>query len=635
VSEKTDSDRKGRSARARPESGAPPASVVRRVLEESSDLFLLLGPKGTVEWAGAGVARFLGKEHEACLGVPFASLAHPEDRERTQRALQGWIADPDARHAPFENRLVVAGGSSRPVVWSITVIAGKGGKVTGVALIAREATQQKRYEQAILESDARHRALLKGVLDPLITIDLYGIIQSVSDSVEPVFGYRPDELVGRNISVLMPEPYRSEHDGYLENYRATGQTWILGRTREFDVIHKSGEAIACELSVARVDIPGQAEPLFTGSFRDIRRRRAAEAALREREQRLRAIFDQEYQLVGLLDPAGRVIEANKASLDLIGARREDVIGRFYPDTPWWTGSPEQRQRLLEAIPRVLGGEFVRYELEFSDQNGVFHTLDFSLKPVRDAQGDVVMMIPEGRDITELKRAQTAEHQMLRALAEVGESAAVLAHEIKNPITAVNFALKAVADRLGEDSREVIEDLAFRMKHLERKLRGTLSFVKPIALELGLCDSLALLRAPVEILKPELNEVGVTVDLDPRSESVEFPADRARLQDVLVNLVRNAAQATGGGGKIRLSSCATAAEQVELVVEDDGPGIPRDRRETLFKPFVTTRAEGTGLGLAICRRIVEEHGGRITVGDSPLGGARFVVRLPLRSREGDA
>jgi len=635
VSEKTDPDRQVEPTRTRPESGAPPAAVIRRVLEESSDLFLLIGSEGEVDWAGAGVARFLGREHEDCVGVPFASLAHPNDRERTQRALQGWIVDPEGRHAPFENRLVVAGGSSRPVVWSITVISNKAGAVTGVALIAREATQQKRYEQAILESDARHRALLKGVLDPLITIDLYGIVQSVSDSVRPVFGYRPDELVGRNISILMPEPYCHEHDGYLERYRATGETRILGRTREFEVIHKSGEAIACELSVARVDIPGQAEPLFTGSFRDVRRRKAAEAALREREQRLRAIFDQEYQHVGLLDTAGRMIEANQASLDLIGARREDVIGRPYHDTPWWTDSPESRQKLLEAIPRVLKGEFVRFESEFSDENGVFHIIDFSLKPVCDAQGEVVMMIPEGRDITEFKRAQAAEHQLLRALAEVGESAAVLAHEIKNPITAVNFALKAVADRLGEDSREVIEDLAFRMKHLERKLRGTLSFVKPIALEPVECNSLALLRAPIEILKPELIEVGTTVDIDPHSPSIDFPADQALLQDVLVNLVRNASQAAGGGGQIRLSCRSTSAGQVELSVEDDGPGIPEDRRETLFKPFVTTRAEGTGLGLAICRRIVEEHGGRIAVGDSPLGGARFVVRLPLRCRESDA
>jgi PAS domain S-box-containing protein len=629
VSKQADPDRKsGRSA-------APSASAIRRVLEESSDLFLLLGPDGAVRWAGAGVGRFLGRNPEEIVGTEFASLAHLEDRERSQRALQGWMGDPEGFHAPFENRLLARGGLFRPVVWSITVLTSPQGKVTGLAAIARDTTQQKRFEQALLESDARHRALLKGVLDPLITIDLQGIIHSVSDSVEPVFGYRPDELVGRNISILMPEPYRSEHDGYLDRYRATGKTRILGRTREFDVIHKDGEAIACELSVARVDIPGQAEPLFTGSFRDTRRRKAAEAALREREQRLRAIFDQEFQHVGLLDPAGRLIETNQASLDLIGARREDVVGKPYPDTPWWADSPESRKKLLEAIPRVLAGEFVRFESEFSDENGAFHIIDFSLKPVRDSNGEVVMMIPEGRDITELKRAQKSEHQMLRALAEVGESAALLAHEIKNPITAVNFALKAVADKLGEDSREVIEDLAQRMQHLERKLRGTLSFVKPIALDPVECNSLALLRAPVEILKPELVSIGVLVDIDPHSLSASFVADQALIQDVLVNLVRNAGQAVSPGGRIELSSRSAPTGQIELIVEDDGPGIPEDSRETLFKPFVTTRAEGTGLGLAICRRIVEEHGGRIAVGDSPMGGARFVVRLPQHCREIDA
>ncbi|MCB9915643.1 MAG: PAS domain S-box protein [Planctomycetes bacterium] len=606
-----------------------PCEVQRGVLELRSDFLLLLEPDGRVRWWGEGAREFLGGGHEPARS--FAELAHPDDRERTQRALGGWAAGRGNAAPILENRVRTHGGRVRPVAWSITPVR-EGERVTGLLCLGRDITPQKQYENALMESDARHRALLKGVHDPLITIDLNGLIQSASDSVEPVFGYRPDELVGRNIRVLLPEPYRSEHDGYLETYRATRVTNILGTTREFTVVHKSGEELPIELSVARVDIPGQAEPLFTGSFRDIRRRKAAEAALREREQRLRAIFDQEFQLVGLLDAAGTLLETNRASLSLVGCKREDVVGRFYPDTPWWQGSEASRQRLIEAIPRVLAGGFERFEVEHTDRSGVVHVIDFSLKPVFDADGNVTHMIPEGRDISELKRVQESEHQLLRALAEVGESAAVMAHEIKNPITAVNFALKAVADRLGEDSREVIEDLSDRMQHLERKLRGTLSFVRPLDLHPQRVETRELLGRVQALLKAEMTRAQVTLELDARSPDLAFQADRARVEDVLVNLVRNASQAVGAGGRVVVSCRPAEPGQVELVVDDDGPGIPEDKRAHLFKPFVTTRSEGTGLGLAICRRIVEAHGGRVAIQDGPLGGARFVVRLPRRCRD---
>ena len=609
--------------------------ALRRFLDVGEDLFLLLDPEGCIRAAGNATRRFLGREPEECLGLEFASLSHPDDRERSQRVFGGWVAQAESVHGQLESRVVCRAGQVRPVSWSATILRDEQGIVTGVGCMAREITQQKRFEMALLESEARHRALLKGVLDPLVTIDLQGIVQSASDSVEPVFGYRPAEIVGRNISFLMPEPHVRLHNSYLENYRATGVTKILGQTREFEVLHKDGTLIVCELSVSRIDIPGQAEPLFTGSFRDIRLRKQAEAALRERESRLSAIFDQEFQLVGLLDLDGNLLDVNRASLQMIGVEPADVIGKFFPDTPWWGVNSRDRQRLIDALPRVRAGEFVRFEAEHCDTDGVVHTIDFSLKPVRDEDGQVVMMIPEGRDITSLRRAVESERQLLRALAEVGESAAVLAHEIKNPITAVNFALKAVADQLGEDSREVIEDLAERMQHLERRLRGTLSFVKPLHLTPTPLETRSLLEDVLSALDGELASLGVQAEIDPLCASVDFSGDLGRLEDVVINLVRNASQAVGDGGRIQLSAREGARGQVELLVDDDGPGIPESQRETLFKPFVTTRAEGTGLGLAICRRIVREHGGRMRVTDSPLGGARFVVRLPLKCREQDA
>jgi two-component system sensor kinase FixL len=347
--------------------------------------------------------------------------------------------------------------------------------------------------------DSVAKAILAGVLDPLVIINDRGTVLTASDSLERIFGYAPAELIGRNVRLLMPEPHRSRHDGYLERYRQTGDTNILGRTREFEVVRKDGGRILCELSVSRVDAPGAAGPLFTGSF---------------------------------------------------------------------------------------------------------------------------------RDITEKRRAQEQEQRVLKTLAQLGESAAMLAHEIKTPITAVNLALRTVAKKLGEDDQEVLEDLVVRLARVERTIRQTLSFAKPIGLAMGDVESNSLLKRAIDLASREISKKDVRAEVEPSSRSIVFRGDLALLEEAVLNLVHNAVHALESGGRIRLSARVVDAGSFDLVVEDDGPGVPESIRDELFKPFFTTRKYGTGLGLAIVKRTVEEHGGTIRVGSSALGGALFAIRLPF-------
>ena len=369
-----------------------------------------------------------------------------------------------------------------------------------LAATLREASARRAIEAALEQSEARFRALLSSLLDPTVAIDAHGTIQTASESVERVLGWKPADLIGRNVKVLIPEPHHSAHDGYLAEYRRTGKTNILGRTREFEVVRRDGSLVTCGLSVARADLPGGPGPLFIGSF---------------------------------------------------------------------------------------------------------------------------------RDMTELKAAQKAETAMLRSLATIGESAAVLAHEIKNPITAVSVALRAVAEHLGEDHKAVLEDLVARMKRLEHLMRRTLSFSRPIQLRPVEFDAGRLLRAVVENLQGPIRQSGSDVRVDVDGE-IRLRADPNLLGDLVTNLVSNAIEARKAPARIVLSAEPADEAAVLLTVDDDGPGIPADQRESVFKPFVTSKIDGTGLGLAICRKIVEEHGGTIRIEESRLGGARFEIRIPTQT-----
>ena len=128
-------------------------------------------------------------------------------------------------------------------------------------------------------SEARSKSLMASSLDPLITINARGIVQTASDSVETVLGWKPNELIGRNVNVLMPEPYRSEHDGYLENYRRTGLSKLLGKSRELAAARRDGRVIPATVTLWRVDLPDQSEPMFMGTIRDITERIRSEAEL--------------------------------------------------------------------------------------------------------------------------------------------------------------------------------------------------------------------------------------------------------------------------------------------------------------------------------------------------------------------
>lgn len=608
-------------------------SLLGSFLDSTDDLCLILDPRLRLSWTNAATGCYLGFTREALIGRSWLDFVAEGDRDLTAREIRAGLElerDPLLR---FESRLMHADGTARDVQWVLHPLSNPHGDLAGLACHGRDLTQERRVENALRRSDVRAQAVMAAMLDPMISIDEAGTIQGASDSVERVFGYAPLELVGQNIKVLMPEPHRSRHDGYLEHYRRTGETAIIGRTREFEVVRKDGEHIVCALSVSRA-LPGDGQaPVFTGTFRDVTELRRSTQALAESERRFHALFDHAFEYLGLLAPDGTVLDVNQTALDAIDRTRTDVVGRPFWEAPWWSYSTQMRERVKSAVSAVAAGEFVRFEASQPLPGGALIEIDFSLKPVKDETGQVVLLISEGRNVSELKAAQRTETAMLRAFATIGESAALLAHEIKNPITAVHVALRAVATELGEDHRVILEDLIARMKRLEEMMRRTLSFAKPLALHLCPCDAEDLFRATQHHLRSSIEGSSAHVDARVAPGGVHFLADPSLMQDVLSNLVTNALEAQSNGVHVTLSSACADDGSILLSVEDDGPGVPRSLRESLFKPFVTTKSRGNGLGLAICRKIVEEHGGTLDLAEGQASGARFEIRLPAKNKLG--
>jgi signal transduction histidine kinase len=237
----------------------------------------------------------------------------------------------------------------------------------------------------------------------------------------------------------------------------------------------------------------------------------------------------------------------------------------------------------------------------------------------------------------IERLQQSQRQALRAeqLAAVGQMAAGLAHELRNPLTSMKLLVQAAAEHNAAHalSRRDLGVLEEEITRLERLIQTFLDFARPPHLEKQTFAIQSMLEQLVDLVSARAEQQDIRLQTELPSEPVVVRADRGQIRQVVLNLLLNAFEAVAQGGEVRVRLGALSSERwLTLRVEDTGPGLPPRLGQEIFEPFVSTKETGLGLGLSICKRIVEAHGGEIDGGDRPEGGAWFTVRLPLFQME---
>ena len=348
-------------------------------------------------------------------------------------------------------------------------------------------------------AEARWRAVIDAAVDGIIVIDARGRIEAFNAAAEKMFDYTERELVGKNISLLMPEPYRSQHDGYIDHHLKTGEKKIIGIGRAVNGLRRDGHIFPLHLSVGEFEIDGQKH--FTGILHDLSQR------------------------------------------------------------------TELEERLREAT----------------------------------------------------------------ALARLGEMAAVIAHEVKNPLAAVRGAVQVIGSRLPAQSNDgaIIKEIIARLDALNDLIQDLLVFARPPAPKLGRVDLKALIDSVVTLLKRDPAYHALVIDVV--GAAPPALADANLLTIAVQNLLINAAQAQQGKGEIRVTlSVQDSLSRIEIA--DHGPGIPAEIRAALFRPFKTTKARGTGLGMATAKRLLESQSGMIEVDCPAPGGTVITLLIPTAPAE---
>jgi two-component system sensor kinase FixL len=371
-------------------------------------------------------------------------------------------------------------------------------------------------EADLREREAHLRSVLDTVPDAMIVIDGKGLIRSFSAPAIRLFGYNEHEAIGKNVSMLMPSPYREQHDGYLARYFATGERRIIGRGRVVVGLRKDGSTFPLELAVGELE--GAGGRAFTGFIRDLTER-------------------------------------------------------------------QETQRRLQDL-----------------QSELIHMSRFSA---------------------------------------MGEMASTLAHELNQPLTAVASYLngcrrlltgtESVHNLMLRDAIDRAAEQALRAGQIIRRLR---QFVSRGETERHIENLATLIEEASALALVGIKETGVRVSFDFDARAGFVLVDKIQIQQVVLNLIRNAIEAMQETSRrdLMISTAQQEGDMVEISVADTGPGIAPEITTQLFQPFVTTKPHGMGVGLSISRTIIEAHGGRLWVQPNPTGGTIFHLTLKALSRE---
>lgn len=231
-------------------------------------------------------------------------------------------------------------------------------------------------------------------------------------------------------------------------------------------------------------------------------------------------------------------------------------------------------------------------------------------------------------------------EMLQAehLATMGELAAGVAHEIRNPLAGIAGAIEIIGNDVPLDhpDREILDDLRQEVRRIEKVLNDLLAYARPKAPQFGMADLKETVARTLQFARQQIGSKNVEFSIQIPSPLPRFRMDPEQLQQVLLNLVLNGIQALDQEGKITIqakvlsgSGTPNRPNYIEVSVSDTGAGVPRDLMEKIFRPFYTTKRGGTGLGLSLCRRIISQHGGTLTAESEVNKGSRFIIRLPMR------
>lgn len=498
---------------------------------------------------------------------------------------------------------------------------------------------------SVRESEERFRSVIDTVVDGIIVISDRGIIESCNASTQRIFGYAPEEMTGRNISMLMPEPYHSQHDGYLEHYLKTGVAKIIGIGRVVTGLRKDGSTFPMELSVGEMHKGKQRK--FTGMVHDISERKRAEEALHETLGLQHAILHGASHAIISTAVDGTILSFNPAAEKMLGYRAEELVGVASPGIFHLPQEVVARAKILSDemgvniepgfevfVAKSRLGSIAENEWTYVRKDGSHLPVLLSVTALRDEHHEITGFLGIASDISERKKMDRLKNEFV----------STVSHELRTPLTSIRGSLGLVAGGVaGEISAQArtLIDIAYKnSERLVRLINDILDVEKiesgRMEMDLKRQDLMKLIEQAIEANRSYGDSYGVSFMITEGLPGTQVNVDHDRLMQVMANLLSNAAKFSPAGGKVEIA-VGKGKRGVRVSVTDKGAGIPLAFHERIFQKFSqadssdTRQKGGTGLGLSISKAIIENMGGEIGFESTGGTGAMFYFELPSEDK----
>ena len=571
-------------------------------LEESSDIITVLDEDGIITYQSPAVERILGYEPEELVGRNGFDLIHPDDVDEVHDTFIDLSARP-GETATVEGRFEASDGE-----WHWLEIRGTNqlghDAINGIVTNNRDITERKAHQRELEQTNTVLSTLFETLPVGILAEDADRNVLAVNDHLFDLFELpgSPEEIDGEDCEQIAEQVSELFVDSSQFVERINELVTTREPTDNEEIALQDGRTF--ERSYRPIELPDGDGHLWV--YKDI-------SEQKEQWQRYEAVFNHTYQFTGLLKPDGRVLEANDTVLEFSGLDREDVLGQKVWEAQLFPHSTESRDPVKSAVERAADGEFVRHELVIQGANREA-VVDFSMRPVTDKQGNVILLVPEGREITERKERERA---LQRERDRLDEFSGVVSHDLQSPLNVAKGRLELAQEECDSEHLAAIETALDRIE----RITGDVLWLAREGRDVGSMDAIVLLDtiesawsiASDRAAHTELRYAGDDLS------TVTIEADDDRLCQLLENLFRNAIEHGGDDVTVTVGTVDDG-----FYVEDDGPGIPADRRDDVFSAGYSTSEEGTGFGLSIVKQIVEAHGWEIHATENAKGGARFEI-----------
>lgn len=506
--------------------------------------------------------------------------------------------------------------------------------ITVIWILAVLLYQLRKTQYESEKSAMRLDTIINNSIAGIITINENGLIESFNQASNEMFGYTEQEVLGQNIKILMPEPFHSEHDQYIQNYQTTGQAKIIGNSRKVMAKRKNGSEFPIDLSVSEIFLSDR--KIYSGIIRDISELEQLNAQLEYEKKLLTILMDNIPDSIYFKDTFRRFTRVNKGQANLLGITNpDDAIGKsdedFFVEDMAKSTKEEEEKIIQTQIP------LIDFQREVIEKGGVKRWHLDTKFPIINSKGVCTGIVGTARNITNIKESEQElikqKEELAKSNQQLNEFSYVASHDLQEPLRTVgNYMMllkRKFGDTLDPGALRYVDNAVDATKRMSVLIQDLLTFsrVTTTVSEYVEVNLNVVLKTVLENLDLSIQEKNAVIEYD---ELPTINADEQQIMQLFQNLTGNALKYVKDDSPFVKIACEDKQTEWMFSIQDNGIGIDPKFHERVFQAFqrLHTREEysGTGIGLAICQRIVERHGGEMCMESEEGIGSTFYFTI---------